>query len=124
MSLPKSEEEIMKHLWKLKKGFFKDIKNEYPDPKPATTTINTLLKRLIDKEYISYRVYGNSREYYPLVSKDTYFSNFFKKLISTHFDDSIEQFGSFFTKASNISEDDLKTLHRIVDNKLREGNHD
>jgi len=65
MQLTNAEEQIMKLLWKLEKGFIRDLLNEFPEPKPATTTVVTLLKRMIDKGFVSYKQYGNSREYYP-----------------------------------------------------------
>lgn len=47
----------------------KVILDAYPEPKPATTTVATLLKRLLEKGAISFNLYGNSQEYYPLVNK-------------------------------------------------------
>ncbi|MEM7395902.1 MAG: sulfatase-like hydrolase/transferase [Verrucomicrobiota bacterium] len=44
MKLTKSEEELMNILWKHKKAFMKDLLDAYPEPKPATTTVATLLK--------------------------------------------------------------------------------
>jgi hypothetical protein len=38
----------------------KDLLEAYPKPKPATTTIATLLKRMIDKQF-AYNEFGNSR---------------------------------------------------------------
>ena len=69
MYLTSAEEQIMKLLWKLEKAFIRDLLNEFPDPKPASTTVLTLLKRMIDKGFVSYKLYGNSREYYPLIQK-------------------------------------------------------
>ena len=45
MKLSKTEEELMNHLWKLKKAVMKDLLEAYNDPKPATTILATLLKR-------------------------------------------------------------------------------
>ena len=74
MQLTKTEEDLMNHLWVLEKAFMKDLLDAYPYPKPATTTIATLLKRMTDKGFVGYNLYGNSREYYPLVKKKDYFS--------------------------------------------------
>ena len=119
MKLTKAEEQLMKYLWNLERAFFKDLKEQYPEPKPATTTINTLLKRLIDKEVVGYKVYGSSREYYPLIEKDHYFSGHMRGLIKNHFNNSIEQFVSFFTREIDISEEDLIKLKDIVDQKIK-----
>ena len=69
MYLTNAEEQIMRLLWKLDKAFIRDLLNEFPEPKPASTTVLTLLKRMIDKGFVSYKQYGNSREYYPLIKK-------------------------------------------------------
>ena len=85
MQLSNSEEQLMEYLWKLKKAFMKDILEAYPDPKPATTTLATLLKRMIDKKFVAYTEFGNSREYYPLVRKTDYFSKHVNGLINNFF---------------------------------------
>lgn len=121
--MTKGEEELMGYLWKLERSFFKELKDQYPDPKPATTTINTLLKRLIDKGIVNYKLYGNSREYYPLISKNQYYSKHVNSLIKNSFNNSIEQFASFFTKEVEISDDDLKKLRDIVDTQLKMRSH-
>ncbi|MEL6975818.1 MAG: BlaI/MecI/CopY family transcriptional regulator, partial [Bacteroidota bacterium] len=96
MKLSKSEEELMNLLWKHKKAFMKDLLDAYPEPKPATTTVATLLKRMADKGFIAYKSFGRSREYYPLVKKKDYFSNHVRGLIKNFFNDSPTQFASFF----------------------------
>ncbi|MDR2888093.1 MAG: BlaI/MecI/CopY family transcriptional regulator, partial [Bacteroidales bacterium] len=39
MQLTNAEEQIMKYLWKLEKAYMKNILDEFPDPKPAATTV-------------------------------------------------------------------------------------
>lgn len=124
MELTKSEEQLMRYLWKLEKSFFKKLKEQYPDPKPATTTINTFLKKLIEKGFVDYTLYGNSREYYPLISKEDYFSKHMKGLLKNFFNNSVEQFGSFFTKEIDISDEDLIKLKKIVDDKIKSKSDD
>ncbi len=118
MGLTNAEEQIMKLLWKLEKAFIRDILNELPEPKPAPTTVITLLKRMIDKGFVSYRQCGNSREYYPLVKKTEYFSDHFNGLIRDFFNNSTAQFASFFTNETNMSHDELKELRDMVNRKL------
>ena len=59
MQLSKTEEQLMQHLWKLDKAFMKDLLESYPEPKPATTTVATLLKRMIGKGFIDYKTFAN-----------------------------------------------------------------
>jgi len=118
MQLSKAEEQLMKYLWKLEKAFMKDLLESFPDPKPATTTVATLLKRMTDKKFISYTLYGKSREYYPLVKKTDYFSKHVNGLIKNFFNDSASQFASFFTSETDLSTSELEELKKIVDQEL------
>jgi predicted transcriptional regulator len=118
MQLSKSEEELMNILWKQKKAFMKDLLDEYPNPKPATTTVATLLKRMADKGFIDYKNFGRSREYFPLVKKKDYFSKHVNGLIKNFFNDSASQFASFFTQETNLSKTELEDLKKLIDNEI------
>src|SRR5665647_2773003 len=118
MYLTNAEEQIMKLLWKMDKAFTRDLLNEFPDPKPAPTTVITLLKRMIDKGFVNYRQCGNSREYYPSVKKSDYFSDHINGLIKDFFNNSTAQFASFFTNETDMNQDELKELRDIVDKKI------
>nr|WP_299383060.1 BlaI/MecI/CopY family transcriptional regulator [Allomuricauda sp.] len=119
MSLSKSEEELMNIIWKNGKAFMKDLLDAYPDPKPATTTVATLLKRMIDKGYVAYKSYGRSREYYALVRKQDYFSRQVRGLIKKFFNDSPSQFASFFTKETNLTKEELESLRALIDDQIK-----
>lgn len=116
--LTNAEEQLMEHLWKLEKAFMKDLLEAFPEPKPKTTTVATLLKRMIDKDFVAYNEFGNSREYYPLVKKTDYFSKHVNGLISSFFNNSASQFASFFTKATNLSTTELEELRQIIDGEI------
>ncbi len=119
MQLSKSEEELMNIIWKLKKAFMKDLIGAYLEPKPATTTIATLLKRMTDKGFVSYNTLGRSREYFPLVKKKDYFSKHVNGLIKNFFNDSASQFASFFTKETHLSKEQLKELRQLIDSEIK-----
>ena len=118
MHLTNAEEQIMKLLWRLDKAFIRDLLNEFPDPKPAPTTVLTLLKRMIDKGFVSYKLFGNSREYYPLIKKTDYFSDHINVLIKDFFNNSTAQFASFFTNETDMNQEELKELRDLVDKKI------
>tara|TARA_R110000787_G_scaffold271063_1_gene378148 strand:+ start:2664 stop:3035 length:372 start_codon:yes stop_codon:yes gene_type:complete len=120
MQLSKSEEQVMQYLWKRNKAFMKDLLEEFPTPKPATTTVATLLKRMTDKGFISYTLFGKSREYYPLVKKSDYFSKHVNGLIKNFFNDSASQFASFFTKETDLTNNELEELRKIIDKQIKE----
>jgi BlaI family penicillinase repressor len=116
--LTNAEEQLMEHLWQLEKAFMKDLLEAFPEPKPKTTTVATLLKRMIDKEFVAYKEFGNSREYFPLVKKTDYFSKQVNGLISSFFNNSASQFASFFTKETNLSSAELEDLRKIIDGEI------
>lgn len=118
MQLSKSEEQLMQYLWQLNKAFMKDLLEAYPEPKPATTTVATLLKRMADKGYVAYKTYGKSREYYPLIKKRAYFSKHVNSLISNFFNDSATQFASFFTQETDLTKAQLEDLRKLIDKEI------
>ncbi len=118
MKLPNAEEQIMKYLWKLEKAFMKDLLNEYPEPKPATTTVATLLRRMIDRNAVGYTQYGKVREYYPKIKKSEYFASHINGLIKNFFNDSASQFASFFASETDLNETELEELRDIVNKQI------
>ncbi|WP_435260744.1 BlaI/MecI/CopY family transcriptional regulator [Tenacibaculum sp. nBUS_03] len=120
MQLSKTEEQVMQYLWKLEKAFMKDLLAEFPEPKPANTTVATLLKRMYDKGFVNYKLHGKSREYFPLVKKSDYFSKHVNGLIKNFFNNSASQFASFFTSETNLSVSELESLKQLIDNQIKE----
>ena len=89
MQLSRTEEELMNILWKRQKAFMKELLEDYPEPRPATTTVATLLKRMQEKGFVAYTTFGKSRQYYPLVKKQAYFSRHVNTLIKNFFNDTV-----------------------------------
>lgn len=119
MKLSKTEEEVMSILWKLNDAYLKDILQAYPDPKPASTTVATLLKRMFDKGYISYETHGSSRCYRPTVTKKTYFRDHFSELKRKFFDNSNRQLASFFAKDASFTKAQLEELKNIIEDEIK-----
>jgi BlaI family transcriptional regulator, penicillinase repressor len=118
MQLTNAEEQVMKYLWKLEKGYMKNLLDEFPEPKPAATTVATLLKRMIDKGFVGFNQHGSNREYFPLVKKTEYFSKHINTVIKDFFNNSTSQFASFFTNETNLSIKELEELKQMVENKI------
>lgn len=119
MQLTKAEEQIMRYLWNLEKAYLKNILDEFPDPKPAATTIATLLKRVTDKGFVGYHQHGSNREYFPLIKKTEYFSKQVNSMIKDYFNDSASQFASFFTNETNLNLTDLEEIKQLIEKKIR-----
>lgn len=109
----------MSLIWQKKKAYMKDLLEAYPAPKPATTTIATLLKRLSDKGAIGYELHGNSRQYFPLVDEKDYSSSYLSNMISTFFQGSTGRFASFFAQNADLSREELEELRGIINDKIK-----
>jgi len=124
MKLSKAEEQLMEIIWKLKRGFFKEIMDNYAEPKPAITTIVTLLKRMQKKGAVAYDLFGNSRQYYPLIPKEDYFKKQMNGIVKDFFGNSALQFASFFTTSGSLSAKELEELKKIVEQEIKRQQND
>jgi predicted transcriptional regulator len=117
--LTRAEEQVMRYLWRIKSGFLKQIIEQYPEPKPAYTTVSTVIRVLVKKGFISYRTFGKTHEYYPMVSRDKYFKNHFKTLVQNYFSNSPQRFVSFFTEKGNLDVKELEEMKIIIEKQIR-----
>jgi predicted transcriptional regulator len=108
--LTKAEEQIMQVIWNLDKAFLRDIIEEIPEPRPHQNTIATILKILVEKEFVGVNVFGRMHQYFPLVSKDAYSESTMKNLVKGYFEGSFSNAVSFMVKENNLSVEDLELL--------------
>jgi BlaI family transcriptional regulator, penicillinase repressor len=118
MQLTKAEEYIMQILWEKKEGLVKDIRDRFPDPKPARNTVSTVLRILEKKEYVGHKTYGNVYLYHPLVSKDEYSKSQLFGLIEDYFNNSFPAMASFFAREKDLSIQELKELQEEIKKEL------
>ncbi|MBF6609866.1 MAG: BlaI/MecI/CopY family transcriptional regulator [Chryseobacterium sp.] len=116
-TLTKAEEQVMQYLWKLKKGFLKDILELFPEPKPHSNTISTILKVLKEKNFVEYEVHGRQHQYFPLISKEQYSGKSMKRLVKNYFSDSYTNAVSFLVEKNELSVEDLEMLLNELKNK-------
>jgi BlaI family penicillinase repressor len=108
--LTKAEEQVMQVLWKLGKGFMKDIIDSTPEPKPHSNTIATLLKILVDKGFVDFEVHGRNNLYKPRVSKAEYGKKSVNQLIKGYFEGSPAKLVSQFVSDNKLSMEELEAL--------------
>ncbi len=109
-TLTKAEELIMQTIWKLDKAFLREIIDELPNPKPHQNTVATILKILVEKEFVAVTVFGRTHQYYPLVSKNAYSKGSIKSLVKGYFEGSFSNAVSFMIKENNLSIEELELL--------------
>lgn len=119
--LTRSEMEVMNYLWALKDGgTVHDVQQCYPEPQPAYTTTATFLKILTQKGFVKAEKLmngGKSFLFRPVVSRDEYRRHITEDMTNNFFDGSVKSFVSFFVKEEKISEEDLKELLEMVNQK-------
>lgn len=115
--LTKAEEQIMQVLWNIQPAFVKDIIAELPAPKPAYSTVSTIIRILESKGFIDHEAFGTTHRYHAIVSKDEYSHFSMKKMLENYFDGSLKQMVSFFSRKENLTmkemDDILKTMENL-----------
>ncbi len=114
ITLTKAEEKIMKILWKIEKGFIKDIQDQYSKPKPPYNSISTIVRVLVQKEIVGYTAYGKTHEYYPLISKEEYRKGQLSKLVTEYYDNSLKQVVNFFSESKKLDDKELDEAMKML----------
>lgn len=118
--LTKAEEQVMQYLWHLKTGYLKDVVEQFPDPKPAYTTVSTVIRVLVRKGFLDYKTHGKANEYFPKVSKDKYFKAHFKHVVHNFFSGSTSNFTSFFTENEDLKLNELEEMKSMIEKKIND----
>ena len=113
-SLTRAEAEIMKILWQLEKAFIKDILARMPDPKPAYNTVSTFIRILEKKNVIDHVTYGNTHQYFPLITEQEYKRHEIQQLMVNYFDNSVENLVSFFVNDNNLKTKDFDEIMKFI----------
>lgn len=115
--LTNKEEEIMQILWKLKKAFVKEVMAEITEETPHYNTLSTIIRNLEDKGYVGHNAFGNTHQYYPIVSMEDYRKRFMKNAIENYFNSSYKNLVSFFAEEEKISAKELREILEIIEKK-------
>ena len=110
--LTKAEEQVMQILWDVEKGFVKDLMEHFDKPRPAYNTVSTICRILEKKGFIDHKSYGNSHQYFPVMSRDEYTSNYLNNMVKNYFSNSLEQLVSFFSKQNKL---DIREAENIIE---------
>ncbi len=115
--LTKAEEQIMQAIWKLDKAFLRDIIEALPNPKPHNNTVATIVKILVEKEFVGINTFGRMHQYYPLVPKDAYSKSTLKTIVKSYFEGNYSNAVSFMVKENGLSIEDLELLLKQLKKK-------
>ena len=109
----------MQVLWKIGKGFVKDVLEHFEEPKPAYNTISTIIRILQDKGFVSHRAYGRTHEYYPVITKDEYSKSHLNTFVNDYFSNSFGKMVSFFARERGISVKEMEEIMKIMDGEMK-----
>ncbi|SHE54226.1 BlaI/MecI/CopY family transcriptional regulator [Pedobacter caeni] len=113
--LTKGEAQLMHILWKLEKAFVKEIVQELPDPKPAYSTVSTLIRILESKGVIGYEAFGKTHRYYPLITREAYKRYEAEKLLGNYFENSAQDMLSFFIREKKLNVKEIDEVLKMID---------
>ena len=111
-TLTKSEMQVMNILWDLNRGAcVNDILAQYPDPKPAYTTIATFLKILTQKGFVEHKKgTGKLIIYLPLITKEKYSRQVMEEVKDDFFGNSFRSMFSFFVREEHLTAEEIQEL--------------
>ncbi len=116
--LTQAEEQVMKVLWDLKQAYVKDILDHFEEPKPAYTTVSTIIRILETKGFVSHESFGKTYRYFPLVQKSDYTQMFMKKFVGNYFGQSFHKMVSFFASADKLSIQELEAIKHLMESEI------
>lgn len=115
--LTSKEEEILGYFWAKGPLFVRELLDLQEEPKPHYNTLSTIVRSLEEKGYIGYKVYGNTHQYYALISEDEYRKKTLKQVVDKYFDNSYTRVVSTLIEEEALTLDELQELIHQIKNK-------
>lgn len=117
--LTRAEEQVMQVLWKIERGFVKDVVEQLNNPKPAYNTVSTIIRILEKKGFIDHKAYGKTYEYFPVVSKKEYTKSFLGSFLNRYFSNSFQQLVSFFSNENEMSLEEMEKIRLLLEKEIK-----
>lgn len=120
--ISEAEYEVMKVIWKYAPVSTNDVTERLAkttDWQPKT--IQTMLKRLVNKKALTYEKEGRMFVYTPLVAEDEYISEESRSFLNRYYDGNITTMLSAFIQDQKLSKEDIRTLRSILREGEKEG---
>lgn len=112
--LTRAELEVMQIVWRLNEAFLGEVVEAFHEPRPAYTTVSTVIRTLETKGFLAHRVVGKSHRYYPAVGRDEYRSRFMQRVVRNFFNDSPGQVLSFLAESGSLTVEQYEELKRVA----------
>ena len=113
--LTKAEEQIMQVIWANGPVFVKEIIAELSEPRPAYTTVSTIVRILESKGFVDHQVFGTTHQYYALINKEEYSHFSMKKMLENYFDGSLKKMVSSFSSKEKLNMKEMNELLQLIE---------
>jgi BlaI family transcriptional regulator, penicillinase repressor len=113
------EMDVMNVLWTLGSGTVTEVQERLPD-ELAYTTVLTLLRILEKKGHVRHKPDGRAHRYMPLVQKEEAREGALGRITRKLFSGSPELVMAHLLKERGLTEDQLRRLRDLVDERLKE----
>jgi BlaI family transcriptional regulator, penicillinase repressor len=117
--LTKAEEQVMHVLWKIERGFVKDVVDLLDNPKPAYNTVSTIIRILEKKGFVDHKAYGKTHEYFTKVSKKEYTKSYMGSFLKRYFSNSFQQMVSFFSNENDLSIEEMEKIRNFIEQEIK-----
>ncbi|MGV8095594.1 MAG: BlaI/MecI/CopY family transcriptional regulator [Mangrovibacterium sp.] len=118
--LTKAEEQVMQIIWKLNEAAVKEVVEHFSKPKPAYTTVATVLNVLEKKGFVDRRKTGNTNLFTPLISKVDYTRYQFSSLLKNYFNGSFPKMATFFARENQLDLAGLEAILKQAGDELKQ----
>lgn len=115
--LTAKEEEIMRMFWQHGPMFVRELLAFYKEPKPHYNTVSTLVRGLEEKGFVGYKAYGNTYQYYAVVTEKRYKRSALNEVVAQYYDNSYVNVVSSFIEEEGMPLDELKALIAKIESK-------
>ena len=109
----------MNVLWKLGSGTVSEVLEKLSD-RLAYTTVLTILRTLEKKGHLSHQTEGRAHRYLPLVEREEAQEGAVQRVTRKLFSGSPELLMAHLIKERGLTEDQLRRLSKLVDERLKE----
>lgn len=110
----------MQVLWAQEQAFVKDIRAALPDPKPAYSTVSTVVRVLEEKGFVGHEKLGNIHRYFPRIDKESYSSFWLNRFIDDYFGGSFARLASLFAQKNQLDIQDMEQLIKEINQNLND----
>lgn len=104
----------MNILWDMGQATVNEIMERIPKPKPAYTTILTVMQVLTSKKIVGAQRRGKANVFRPLISREQYVDGFMEETRNTLFKGSLKNLLLYFARKEKISKEELIEILSVM----------